>query len=116
MRTSSWRLLGRGRQSNLPLCRTYPGAPESPARSVVLPERFRGGFAPSAPRTADPPARLAPNLPARTRPARIPRVWRVTYPPGDDRYAPMTSRRTGRSGLLLPAISLGLWHNVGDER
>jgi L-glyceraldehyde 3-phosphate reductase len=28
----------------------------------------------------------------------------------------MTYRRTGRSGLLLPAISLGLWHNFGDDR
>jgi L-glyceraldehyde 3-phosphate reductase len=28
----------------------------------------------------------------------------------------MSYRRTGRSGLLLPAISLGLWHNFGDER
>jgi L-glyceraldehyde 3-phosphate reductase len=28
----------------------------------------------------------------------------------------MTYRRAGRSGLLLPAISLGLWHNFGDER
>jgi L-glyceraldehyde 3-phosphate reductase len=28
----------------------------------------------------------------------------------------MTYRRCGRSGLLLPAISLGLWHNFGDER
>jgi len=27
----------------------------------------------------------------------------------------MTYRRTGRSGLLLPAISLGLWHNFGDD-
>jgi L-glyceraldehyde 3-phosphate reductase len=32
----------------------------------------------------------------------------------DDRYASMTYRRTGRSGLLLPAVSLGLWHNFGD--
>ncbi len=31
-----------------------------------------------------------------------------------DRYASMTYRRCGRSGLLLPAISLGLWHNFGD--
>lgn len=30
--------------------------------------------------------------------------------------AGMTYRRTGRSGLLLPAISLGLWHNFGDDR
>ena len=47
---------------------------------------------------------------------RVPRVWRVTYLPADDRYASMTYRRTGRSGLLLPAISLGLWHNFGDGR
>lgn len=31
-----------------------------------------------------------------------------------DRYDNMTYRRTGRSGLLLPAISLGLWHNFGS--
>lgn len=31
----------------------------------------------------------------------------------DDR---MTYRRTGRSGLLLPAVSLGLWHNFGDDK
>src|SRR5271156_1851346 len=28
----------------------------------------------------------------------------------------MTYRRGGRSGLLLPAVSLGLWHNFGDDR
>jgi L-glyceraldehyde 3-phosphate reductase len=28
----------------------------------------------------------------------------------------MTYRRTGRSGLQLPAISLGLWHNFGDDK
>src|SRR5213594_329098 len=33
-----------------------------------------------------------------------------------DRYARMPYRRTGRSGLLLPAISLGLWQNFGDDR
>ena len=32
------------------------------------------------------------------------------------RYDSMTYRRCGRSGLLLPAISLGLWHNFGDDR
>ncbi len=31
------------------------------------------------------------------------------------RYDTMTYRRTGRSGLLLPAVSLGLWHNFGDD-
>ena len=40
----------------------------------------------------------------------------MTYHAADDRYSTMTYRRAGRSGLKLPAISLGLWHNFGDER
>jgi L-glyceraldehyde 3-phosphate reductase len=36
--------------------------------------------------------------------------------PAEDRYDRMRYRRTGRSGLLLPAISLGLWWNFGDDR
>jgi L-glyceraldehyde 3-phosphate reductase len=40
----------------------------------------------------------------------------VTYSAADDRYDTMTYRRAGRSGLQLPAISLGLWHNFGDAR
>jgi L-glyceraldehyde 3-phosphate reductase len=35
------------------------------------------------------------------------------YLPADDRYDTMTYRRTGASGLDLPALSLGLWHNFG---
>ena len=38
------------------------------------------------------------------------------YRPADDRYESMEYRRTGRSGLELPAISLGLWHNFGDDK
>lgn len=40
----------------------------------------------------------------------------MTYSPAGDRYDTMTYRRAGRSGLRLPAISLGLWHNFGDGR
>ncbi|MET0725963.1 MAG: L-glyceraldehyde 3-phosphate reductase [Leifsonia sp.] len=40
----------------------------------------------------------------------------MTYVASSDRYDTMTYRRTGRSGLKLPALSLGLWHNFGDER
>ena len=36
------------------------------------------------------------------------------YIPAENRYETMRYRRCGRSGLLLPAISLGLWHNFGD--
>jgi L-glyceraldehyde 3-phosphate reductase len=35
------------------------------------------------------------------------------YAARDERYGSMTYRRCGRSGVLLPAISLGLWHNFG---
>jgi L-glyceraldehyde 3-phosphate reductase len=38
----------------------------------------------------------------------------VTYVAADERYERMTYRRCGRSGLLLPAISLGLWWNFGS--
>lgn len=37
----------------------------------------------------------------------------MTYLPSPTRYTTMRYNRTGRSGLLLPAISLGLWHNFG---
>ncbi|AGZ42510.1 putative aldo/keto reductase [Actinoplanes friuliensis DSM 7358] len=40
----------------------------------------------------------------------------MTYSAAEDRYDTMTYRRAGRSGLKLPAISLGLWHNFGDGR
>ncbi|MFI2754258.1 aldo/keto reductase [Cellulomonas sp. P22] len=36
------------------------------------------------------------------------------YRAADDRYDAMAYRRAGRSGLDLPALSLGLWHNFGD--
>jgi L-glyceraldehyde 3-phosphate reductase len=38
------------------------------------------------------------------------------YLAADDRYEQLTYRRTGRSGLLLPPLSLGLWHNFGDDK
>jgi len=40
----------------------------------------------------------------------------MTYVAADDRYEQMAYRRCGRSGLQLPAISLGLWQNFGHER
>jgi L-glyceraldehyde 3-phosphate reductase len=41
---------------------------------------------------------------------------RMTYSAAEDRYDSMPYRRVGRSGLKLPAISLGLWHNFGDDK
>ena len=40
----------------------------------------------------------------------------MSYVAADDRYERMEYRRTGRSGLQLPAISLGLWQNFGHDR
>jgi L-glyceraldehyde 3-phosphate reductase len=40
----------------------------------------------------------------------------TVYLPASDRYEAMSYRRCGRSGLKLPAISLGLWQNFGDDR
>jgi L-glyceraldehyde 3-phosphate reductase len=37
----------------------------------------------------------------------------MPYQPAESRYQKMPYRRTGRSGLMLPPISLGLWHNFG---
>ena len=37
----------------------------------------------------------------------------MTYAPSADRYKNMQYRRCGKSGILLPAVSLGLWHNFG---
>ncbi|SMR73020.1 L-glyceraldehyde 3-phosphate reductase [Aliiroseovarius halocynthiae] len=39
----------------------------------------------------------------------------MTYHPAEDRYEKMEYRRCGASGLKLPAISLGLWHNFGHD-
>jgi L-glyceraldehyde 3-phosphate reductase len=48
------------------------------------------------------------------RSARMPRA--LTYVPAGDRYDRMIYNRCGRSGLRLPAVSLGLWWNFGHDR
>src|ERR1700679_2339662 len=40
----------------------------------------------------------------------------TSYVPAEDRYQSMTYRRCGRSGIRLPAVSLGLWQNFGGDR
>jgi len=40
----------------------------------------------------------------------------MTYVAAHDRYESMTYRRVGRSGVKLPLVSLGLWHNFGGDR
>ena len=39
----------------------------------------------------------------------------MSYSPSSERYNAMQYRSSGRSGLKLPAISLGLWHNFGHD-
>mgnify|MGYP000841507779 CR=1 FL=1 len=36
------------------------------------------------------------------------------YTPAKERYETMEYNRCGESGLMLPKVSLGLWHNFGD--
>ena len=38
----------------------------------------------------------------------------MTYRASPDRYGTMKYARCGRSGLMLPRIALGLWHNFGN--
>src|SRR5437588_6474084 len=45
-----------------------------------------------------------------------PRLAPERYVPAPGRYDRMPYRRCGRSGIELPAISLGLWQNFGDDR
>jgi L-glyceraldehyde 3-phosphate reductase len=40
----------------------------------------------------------------------------MSFHAADDRYDVQPYRRCGRSGLLLPAVSLGFWHNFGDDK
>jgi L-glyceraldehyde 3-phosphate reductase len=40
----------------------------------------------------------------------------MSYTAAEDRYDVQPYRRCGRSGLLLPAVSLGFWHNFGDDK
>jgi L-glyceraldehyde 3-phosphate reductase len=44
-----------------------------------------------------------------------PKLGPTVYVPAGDRYEQLSYRRCGRSGILLPAISLGLWQNFGDD-
>lgn len=45
----------------------------------------------------------------------MPSMLNDTYRPAPARYDAMQYRRVGDSGLLLPAVSLGMWHNFGDD-
>ncbi len=40
----------------------------------------------------------------------------MTYVADDARYDVQPYRRCGRSGFKLPAVSLGFWHNFGDDK
>ena len=50
-----------------------------------------------------------------TKVSRPPKPQQIPYQPAPDRYDTMVYRRCGRSGIKLPAISLGLWHNFGGD-
>lgn len=49
------------------------------------------------------------------KPTRPPKQFPQAYRPAEDRYEKMVYRRCGNSGVQLPAVSLGLWHNFGHD-
>jgi L-glyceraldehyde 3-phosphate reductase len=63
---------------------------------------------------ADGANRYRGTVPADTRAGSPSKGEQMTYVAASDRYDAMTYRFCGRSGLQLPALSLGLWHNFGD--
>jgi L-glyceraldehyde 3-phosphate reductase len=60
-----------------------------------------------------PTERASPDL---DDPGPIDSVTGMVYGADDSRYDVQPYRRCGRSGLLLPAVSLGFWHNFGDDK
>jgi L-glyceraldehyde 3-phosphate reductase len=64
----------------------------------------------------DPEGRVAAAIAATPRARELPPAERPPFVASPGRYQVIDYRRTGRSGLQLPAISLGLWHNFGEDR
>ena len=109
------RLRGRARRSvrrssSSTTASVLPASP-TPARSSPT--------SPTSTRTASPSSPWRPRLFSRRMPAtrgkQRPEASIMAYLPAPDRYDRMTYRRSGRSGLDLPAISLGLWQNFGEK-
>jgi L-glyceraldehyde 3-phosphate reductase len=67
-------------------------------------------------RNDDLPRLRAARLSVRDGSRRVPLVIDGTHTAASDRYDSMHYRRCGRSGLKLPALSVGLWHNFGHDR
>ncbi len=61
-------------------------------------------------------AQFSPTAQTRPRTGWLAQWSAVTYLAASDRYDSTTYRRCGRSGLQLPVVSLGLWHNFGHGR
>jgi L-glyceraldehyde 3-phosphate reductase len=79
--------------------------------------RFVAALLPSKPKLSAPPrASFGCEGFIRRNETRRRHTHSVSYLAAEDRYDRMQYRRSGRSGLKLPAVSLGLWHNFGADR
>src|SRR4051812_14507192 len=83
-----------------------PRSSASPTGATACPRRPSGSHLRPEPSSCAAPSALG----------RASLEWTVPFTPASTRYDTMQYNRVGRSGLLLPAISLGLWQNFGDDR
>ena len=81
--------------------------------AMPLPPRGRSSIRPILRQRRSRRGRGSDRLGSSRRPDRQEEVQPMSYVAADDRYDQMRYNRCGRSGLALPAISLGLWHNFG---
>jgi L-glyceraldehyde 3-phosphate reductase len=99
-----------------------PSARELTTRVALVAATTRqrcGALVPRQPAGRGSPWRLVGDTLADLRPCPCPveeEVAVMAYQPSSSRYDAMRYRRAGRSGLQLPAVSLGLWQNFGDDR
>src|SRR6266540_1654549 len=113
-----------GRHADAPrggLGQTVDGYRLDPGHArVIHPRQRHGADAPASQPSGQLPGSHRQCLPVQCLPVhgRIvsPRLSPMTYRAAADRYKGMQYRRCGRSGLQLPVLSLGLWHNFGHDR
>ena len=90
-------------------------APPTSSRRSAISSAPMASSASTRPAPFTAPGAAAPRLSRHLSRSEIQKDEIMAWHPADNRYDSMIYNRCGRSGLKLPAISLGLWHNFGDD-